>query len=146
MNEPLSQSQAAERALFRRLVDDQLSPEEFAALQQRLLADREFRLAVRALHGPGGQLVRRVDRRLRRCPTRKRGAAAGREGAAGSRSPPRRSHWPARWRLPSTGRRLLARRGLRRGRAPHIVEAKLRGLEVAAIITHVEGLPADGSR
>ncbi len=34
---------AAERELFRRLVDQGLSPQEFADLEQRLLDDREFR-------------------------------------------------------------------------------------------------------
>ncbi|HZN32207.1 MAG TPA: LamG-like jellyroll fold domain-containing protein, partial [Pirellulaceae bacterium] len=138
MSEPISQSQAAERALFRRLVDDQLSPDEFAGLEQRLLADREFRL----------RCVRYMDLEASLYEALSVPLSLPEEGAKG------RSRRGRRWKMAVVGTVLAAaavvliavfvgRRTDRPG--AEYLEAKLKGLEVAAIITHVEGLPADSA-
>src|SRR5262245_19229617 len=133
MSEPLSQSQAAEQALFRGLVDDQLTPEEFAALEQRLVADREFRL----------RCVRYMDLEASLYEAHSVPALLPDEGktsqsAAGR---PRKRRW-FKWAvsaavlagLTAASIALIAvflRRGPARPGAEY-VEAKLRGLEVAA--------------
>lgn len=130
----------AEREQFRRLVDDRLSAEEFAALEQRLLADRDFRAryirfadleaalyeamlaepeAVRPRDASTGG---KSQRRALRFVTWSLAAsvALGLIGLVGY------WNWPvaAPVAQPGTG----------------YLEIPLQGMEVAAIVTHVEGL------
>src|SRR5262245_56778228 len=144
MNEPPSKPAADESALFRRLADDLLSPEEFNQLEERLLADRGFR----------ERCVRHLDLE----------ASLYEELAAPSETAPLAARpaivlswrivWAAAASLASIAATALiaifAWPGMRGATKPgpgaEYVEAQLRGLEVAAIITHVEGVPAKGEQ
>ncbi len=129
---------AAERALWRRLVDGQLTPAEFAALEERLLADGAFRARCVQYMDLEASLYEEL---------------AGPLTAAVDSQPPRRRYWSlSRAGLWAAGAAALALsaavllavylRPTPRQPSAAYVEAKLKGLEVAAIITHVEGLPA----
>lgn len=131
-------ARSEELALFRRLADDQLSAEEFAQLQERLLADAEFRQ----------RCVRHLD--LEACLYEELATPSAANAAVQPRAAITLS-WRAVWVLGASmvglaAAALLAVTIWPRGGGPRpsaeYVEAQLRGLEVAAIVTHVEGLLA----
>lgn len=122
-----------ERELFRRLVDETLSPEEFCALEERLLADRDFRV----------RFVRYMDLE----------ASLYAELAMPAAEAPkarRRGGWgvPSRAMLGAVAVVLVVAVSLyRAGNTPRVqyAEVMLRGIEDAAIVTHVEGVAAQTS-
>lgn len=125
-----------ERELFRRLIDEQLPPEEFQAVEERLLADPEFR----------ARYVRYMDLEAslyaELATARAHADAGSHEGAVRQES--RRGLWAvAGVAAAAVAAILVVSVALhRRGSAPRAqyVEAMLRGMEAAAIVTHVEGL------
>ena len=135
MNEPNQPRPAAERALWRRLVDGQLTPDEFAALEQRLLADRGFR----------ARCVQYMDLEASLYEELASPGVEPKPAPSPPAGPRRRWLWAgAAALLIMSAAAILLAFFLPAPRQPRdaYVEAKLKGLEVAAIVTHVEGLPA----